>query len=178
MSGTRLVPESPAWRLSGNLPQGTVADLQTVSRNLVGCLSGPSPAARTTAEKVGHDGDSSQSLYDAAQPTVKLRIFPMRTHWMSVYLAALREQDPAKIPDLCDEARRVINNRALELGKQGAEAPERKELEEALRQLVVHELKKPRRRSQVTHLCGFDPAAKIASGRISHHKPPLGAPLT
>lgn len=66
----------------------------------------------------------------------------MRTRWINLYLAALREQDPAKIPDLCDQARRAINDRVLQIATQPQCNPERTALEEALRQFVVHELKK------------------------------------
>jgi hypothetical protein len=69
----------------------------------------------------------------------------MPIDWKTIYATALREQDPAKIPDLCDEARRAINERVLEHGKGGTSAAERVELEEALRQLVIHELKSKRR---------------------------------
>lgn len=71
----------------------------------------------------------------------------MPIDWKTIYGAAIREQDPAKIPDFCDEARQAINDRVLEQGKRGANTPERKELEEALRQLVVHELRGTKRPS-------------------------------
>ena len=68
----------------------------------------------------------------------------MPIDWKTIYTAAIREQDPAKISDLCDEARRAISDRVLEQGKRGTNTPEQEELEEALRQLVVHELKTKR----------------------------------
>jgi hypothetical protein len=71
----------------------------------------------------------------------------MPIDWKSIYASAIREQDPAKIPDLCDEARRAINDRVVEQGKRSTNTPERRELEEALRQLVVHELNRTKRPS-------------------------------
>jgi len=65
----------------------------------------------------------------------------MSTDWTTPYRAALQEQDPAKLPDLCERARRAIHDRTLELGTKAAAAPEREQLEEALRQLVMHEAK-------------------------------------
>ncbi len=59
--------------------------------------------------------------------------------WTTQYHAALREPDPAKRPELCEQARYAINMRVLELGWQGADAPERRQLEESLRRLAVHE---------------------------------------
>jgi hypothetical protein len=66
----------------------------------------------------------------------------MITDWVAQYRAALREPDPARLPELCEQARYAINMRVLELGWQGAEAPERRLLEESLRRLAVHESKK------------------------------------
>jgi hypothetical protein len=66
----------------------------------------------------------------------------MIREWTTPYRAALRERDPAKLPELCEQARHAINMRVLELGWQGAEAPERRLLEESLRRLAVHESKK------------------------------------
>ena len=42
----------------------------------------------------------------------------MPIDWKSAYAAALREQDPAKLPALCDQAREKINARILELAKE------------------------------------------------------------
>jgi hypothetical protein len=66
----------------------------------------------------------------------------MITDWTTQYRAAFREPDPAKLPELCEQARCAINRRVLELGWQGAEAPERRLLEDSLRRLAVHESKK------------------------------------
>jgi hypothetical protein len=69
-------------------------------------------------------------------------ISPMIREWTTQYRAALRERDPAKLPELCEQARYAINMRVLELGWQGADAPERRLLEESLRRLAVHESQK------------------------------------
>ena len=71
-------------------------------------------------------------------------IFPMPTRWMQAYEAAIREQDRAKIPDLCEQARRAILERTLEQGERAASESEQEELREALRQLTIHELRLPR----------------------------------
>jgi hypothetical protein len=68
----------------------------------------------------------------------------MPIRWMSAYAAALQEQDPEKLPTLCDEARRAINDRILELGSKLHDSSEREQLEEALRQLTIHETKRKR----------------------------------
>ncbi len=64
----------------------------------------------------------------------------MTTDWKSAYAAALRERDPKRVPDLCDEARHAINTRLLEFATRVSHTAEIKELEEALRQLVIYEL--------------------------------------
>ena len=71
----------------------------------------------------------------------------MPTRWKSVYEAAIREQDPARLPEFCEKARRSINDRILELGSKPAEAnqtqkQERQKLERALRELVAHQARK------------------------------------
>lgn len=66
----------------------------------------------------------------------------MHTDWMSPYHAALREQDPAKLEELYEQARHAIHNRVLELGTQSLDAHERGELEEALRELTIHKYKR------------------------------------
>ena len=68
----------------------------------------------------------------------------MPVNWTPAFTDAIREQDPAKISDLCDQARRAINDRTLERGPQPASASEREQMEEALRQLTIHELRLPR----------------------------------
>jgi len=62
--------------------------------------------------------------------------------WTTQYRAALLEPDSPKRPELCEQARYAINMRVLELGWQGADAPERRQLEESLRRLAVHESKR------------------------------------
>jgi hypothetical protein len=61
----------------------------------------------------------------------------MPTDWRAAYEAALGERDPAKLADACERARMLINDRGLELVKQGLplNSPARLALEEALRQL-------------------------------------------
>jgi len=66
----------------------------------------------------------------------------MNPDWKSVYQTAIGERDPTKVPELCEKARRAINDRILELGTQSADTLERRELEEFLRRLVAHEAKK------------------------------------
>lgn len=67
----------------------------------------------------------------------------MSLDWKAAYDAALRERDPAKVSEACDRARILINDRALDLVTQGLtmDSPEREELHEALRQLLIHENK-------------------------------------
>ena len=61
--------------------------------------------------------------------------------WRTAFEAALRERDPAKVGEACEYARERINHRILELTAEHAppHSPEREEMEEALRQLVVWE---------------------------------------
>jgi len=65
----------------------------------------------------------------------------MPTDWRMRYDSALGERDPAQVSDACDLARRAINDRVLELAERGATDPERKKLEGALREILMHELK-------------------------------------
>jgi len=60
----------------------------------------------------------------------------MAIDWKCVYTAALTESHPDKALSACNHAREVINDRALEIGT------EMKELEEALRQLFIHQVEK------------------------------------
>jgi len=60
----------------------------------------------------------------------------MSTEWRSAYATALHECDASKVVAACDHARRIINDRMLELGA------EIKELEEGLRQLLIHQVGK------------------------------------
>ncbi len=66
----------------------------------------------------------------------------MPIHWTILFRAALRQQDPAKLPKLVDQARRAINDRVLERGTKSADAQEKEELEEALRQITLLEQKR------------------------------------
>jgi hypothetical protein len=85
------------------------------------------------------------SPVNPAQPKVteqpQRAVLSMIADWTTQYRAALRERDPAKLPELCEQARHAINIRVLELGWQGADAPERRELEQSLRHLAAHESK-------------------------------------
>jgi hypothetical protein len=65
----------------------------------------------------------------------------MSTDWRMRYDSALGERDPAKVSDACDLARRAINDRVFDLAKKTAAHPQRLELEEALRKILIHELK-------------------------------------
>jgi hypothetical protein len=65
----------------------------------------------------------------------------MPTRWKSNYDAAIREQDPARLAEFCEKARRSINDRILELGSKPADKKQRQELERALRELVAHQSK-------------------------------------
>jgi hypothetical protein len=69
-------------------------------------------------------------------------MFPMATHWTILFRAALRQQDPAKLRKLVEQARRAINDRVLERGTKSADVQEKEELEEALRQLTLLEQKR------------------------------------
>lgn len=66
----------------------------------------------------------------------------MPSDWTIYFRAALREQDPAKISQLVERARRVIHDRLQERGTKGPDTRERDELEEGLRQLNLHEAKR------------------------------------
>jgi hypothetical protein len=65
----------------------------------------------------------------------------MAIDWRTAFEAALREHDPAKVGNACDRARTLINDRNFELLREHplTSAVEREELDEALRQLVIHE---------------------------------------
>lgn len=63
----------------------------------------------------------------------------MPTRWMQAYAAALREQDPTNIPNVCEKARRAIDDRILQDGGQSVDASEREQLEAALRHLTERE---------------------------------------
>jgi hypothetical protein len=62
----------------------------------------------------------------------------MHTDWKTPYQFAIREQNPAKLEDLYEQARHAIHNRVLELEENVADVRESGELDEALRQLTIH----------------------------------------
>jgi hypothetical protein len=63
----------------------------------------------------------------------------MPTDWQRLYEAALHENDPTKVAEACERARRAINEQELALARDEAHLGIREELAEALRQLVLHE---------------------------------------
>lgn len=64
----------------------------------------------------------------------------MPAEWERLYREAFQELDAEKLPELCDRARRAINDRLLELAAQNIAAEkEREQLFEALRALLIHE---------------------------------------
>ncbi len=69
------------------------------------------------------------------------RLLPPQADWQTAFEAALSEQDPAKIQRACEQARLMMNDSAMALTKEGhaADSPHRVALENALRQLAVHE---------------------------------------
>jgi len=69
----------------------------------------------------------------------------MHTDWKTPYERAIREQNPAKLEDLYEQARRAIHNRLLELTSSRADLCESGELDEALRQLTLHRYKRNER---------------------------------
>jgi hypothetical protein len=62
----------------------------------------------------------------------------MHTDWKTPYQFAIREQNLATLEDLYEQARHAIHKRVLELEENPADAREKGELEEALRQLTIH----------------------------------------
>jgi hypothetical protein len=69
---------------------------------------------------------------------------PMGLGWRSSFRAAMSEQDSAKRAAACERARHEINSRLLELAGQASDdaGAEPAELEEALRQITMHEWSK------------------------------------
>jgi uncharacterized protein HemY len=64
----------------------------------------------------------------------------MPLEWEMIYREALREQDDEKVHEVCDRARRAINDRLTELAAQKIAAEkEREQLYDALRRLLIHE---------------------------------------
>jgi hypothetical protein len=74
----------------------------------------------------------------------------MSLGWRSSFSAAISEQDPTKRAAACEHARHEINSRLLELAGQVPDAAkgERAELDEALRQLTMHEWNKDKDNDQ------------------------------
>jgi hypothetical protein len=66
----------------------------------------------------------------------------MHTDWKTPYQFAIREQNPAKLEDLYEQARHAIHNRVLELAKNRADVRESGELDEALRHLTIHKYRR------------------------------------
>ncbi len=66
----------------------------------------------------------------------------MSIDWTICFRSALREEGSAKLPQAIERARRVINSRLQETGTKGPDTSERDELEDALRQLNLRELKR------------------------------------
>jgi len=66
----------------------------------------------------------------------------MSTNWRSAYSTAMQNRTPANDRKLCKHARRTIQLRTLELPHETADIQliEREELDEASRQLTLHEL--------------------------------------
>jgi hypothetical protein len=61
-------------------------------------------------------------------------------NWREVYALARQEKDPARIPEICARARRLIQNRQLELASSSrSHDDEITELEAALRELWIME---------------------------------------
>jgi len=64
----------------------------------------------------------------------------MPAEWEQLYREAFQELDAENLPELCDRARRAINERLMELSAQTLAAEkEREQLFEALRTLLIHE---------------------------------------
>ena len=64
----------------------------------------------------------------------------MPAEWERLYREAFQELDAEKVPEICDRARRAINDRLTELaGERLTAEKEREQLLEALRKLLLHE---------------------------------------
>jgi hypothetical protein len=64
------------------------------------------------------------------------------SEWETLYREALREQDTENVAEVCERARRAINDRLIELAAQKTTLEkEREQLFEALRRLLIHEQK-------------------------------------
>jgi hypothetical protein len=70
----------------------------------------------------------------------------MSVEWEGLYQEALQELDAKRVGEVCERARRAINDRLTELAAQPVAAKEKEEererLMEALRSLVIHEHKR------------------------------------
>jgi len=66
----------------------------------------------------------------------------MLREWKRLYREALRQRTSEKAAEVCERARRAINDRLIELAAEGSAAEkEREQLLEALRNLLIHETK-------------------------------------
>jgi len=64
----------------------------------------------------------------------------MATGWQDLYQVALREQDSTSVTDACEQARRAIHDQFIALARQDCpHSWTAEELDEALRQLLIHE---------------------------------------
>jgi hypothetical protein len=62
----------------------------------------------------------------------------MHTDWETPYQVAMRELNDMKLEGLYEQARHAIHNRGLELREDGADTRERRALDDAMRQLIIH----------------------------------------
>jgi hypothetical protein len=66
----------------------------------------------------------------------------MPSEWETLYREALQERDDEKVAEVCERARRAINDRLTKLAAQKIAAEtEREQLFEALRRILIHEHK-------------------------------------
>jgi|HubBroStandDraft_1064217.scaffolds.fasta_scaffold32018_1 hypothetical protein len=98
------------------------------------------PAAHQDGIEVSYHCTGHHFAGAAPHPN-ESRPLPMSDDWTTPLPRRRHEQDPAKLTELCEQARRTINDQMLALGTQGADTPERRELEEALRRLLAYESK-------------------------------------
>lgn len=63
----------------------------------------------------------------------------MPVEWERTYKEAFEEADAEKVPEICDRARRAIDDRLVELGAWSTAEKERERLREALRKLLLYE---------------------------------------
>jgi hypothetical protein len=110
---------------AGWMPEGQVTICYNGTRS---CAQGP---VDTVIER------PSRPATEVIEPSS-----PMPSDWTIYLRAALREEDSAKLPQAVERARRAINDRLQGTGTKGPDTGEREELEDGLRQLNLHELKK------------------------------------